>query len=452
MKYMKLSSLLVLSLLLFVPGAMAQVNCVVRPSNQRIRMESKMEKLDNLTVRCTLTAATDITGSASSTSLLAARRTAEESMFDLELEFTGDLANDDGADAKMPVTLVLMDDAASTANPPVAATAEVDVMGNRTPAPVGTIDDDTVYWEDVLFPGEWDGTTETFMVAGLYVNANSVDDDRLEVRLDMAGYNLATDVLLDTDNDPVSIARIDQALDLSLTGSQKAQTFNTCEPGKKTINVTLEEGHRMTWTDDNDIKLMTSSGSITAKDVGTIFDVTDEGGAGELVIDVTPTESDDSASLAIEFSPAAGGDVGDDITLSAMILPVRRTKESFVYSATLVVGSYSACTGEKLFFPFVTTNSGWDTGIAVINDSEVDGSCTLNWGNLGLDEDEMEALSTIDVKSKKFTVFQVSDQRGADHAGSLGVQCTFSEAHGYIFLYDSANMTGQGYIIEGMSP
>ncbi len=446
MKFLKISSLLVLSLLLFAPSALAQVECEVRPSNQRIRMESEMEMLENLTVRCTLTAAADITSSTSTTSLLAARRTANESTFDLELQFSGDLLNDDGADADMPVTLVLMDDAASTATPPVAATAEVDTAGNRMPAPMGTVDSDTVYWEDILFPGSWDGTAETFMIAGLYVDATSIGDDRLEVTADMIGYDLAAGVTLDVDTSTVNVARVDQALDLSFDSDDKA-TFNSCEPGSATISVNLEEGYRMAWMDDNDIKLMTSSGKISASDSG-VFDVTAEGGTGELIIDVEPTDSDDSGALSIKFEPAAGGAVGDDVTLSAMILPARRTDESFAMSAMLVIGTYGACEGDELYFPFVTSMTGWDTGIVVVNDSEVDGSCSLNWGHLDLDDDEMEALSTIDVDGKDHTAFLVSAQRGADYDGSLGVQCSFSGATGYVFLSDAANGIGQGYLVN----
>ena len=202
----------------------------------------------------------------------------------------------------------------------------------------------------------------------------------------------------------------------------------------------------MAWDTSNDIKLMTSSGKISAKDSG-IFDVTDEGGAGELIIDVTPTTSGDTGTLAITFEPAAGT-VGDDITLSAMILPARRSDESFATSATLVVGSFSACEGDSLFFPFVTSMSGWDTGIVVVNDSKVDGSCSLNWGNMDLDDDEMEALSTIDVESKDHMAFLVSAQRGADYSGSVNVACSFSGATGYVFLSDSANGIGQGYLVE----
>ena len=36
-------------------------------------------------------------------------------------------------------------------------------------------------------------------------------------------------------------------------------------------------------------------------------------------------------------------------------------------------------------------------------------AATLNWGNMDLDDDEMEALSTIDVEAKDHMAFLVSD-------------------------------------------
>lgn len=451
MKYLKISSLLVLSLLLFAPQALADAECEVRPNNQRVRMESEMEMLETLSVLCTWTGDSGIGVTDPDPSATPATM-ATGTMFDIELQFSGDILNDDGSAAKMPVTLWLKDLDAVTDG---STRANVDEDGNRIPAPVATVDSDTVYWEDVVFPASWTTTATgrgTFDIAGIYIDATSVSSERLQVTLDMSSSLNdvgGTPQVLSADNAPVAIARVDQALDLSLTGSQKAQAFNSCEPEKKTINVTLEEGFRMAWDDDNDIKLMTSSGGIKASDSG-VFDVTAEGGTGELIIDVTPTNSDDSGSLAIEFAPAAGGAVGDDITLTAMILPARRTKEMFAASATLVVGSYSACEGDSLFFPFVTSMSGWDTGIVVVNDSKVDGSCSLNWGNMDLDDYEMDALSTIDVDAKGHTAFLVSGQRGADYSGSVGVMCSFSSATGYVFLSDAANGIGQGYLVNPM--
>ena len=53
MKFLKISSLLVLSLLLFAPAALADVECELRPNSQRIRVESENEMLGAIRVRCT---------------------------------------------------------------------------------------------------------------------------------------------------------------------------------------------------------------------------------------------------------------------------------------------------------------------------------------------------------------------------------------------------------------
>ena len=262
----------------------------------------------------------------------------------------------------------------------------------------------------------------------------------------MSGSGLGDDEILDVESGPVSVARVDQALNLEFAEDEKAQTFNACVPGDKTISVTLEEGFRNAWVDGNDISLMVSSGKISADDVGTIFDVTAEGGADELIIDVTPTGSDDSEDIAIKFEPAAGA-VGDDIMLSAMILPERRTDESFMVSSTLVVGTYGACTGDyTLVFPFISNSSGFDTGVALINNSKVDGSCVLSWDGKVLDDEDVRSSDRKDVDAKDQTVFVLS-MENAGFQGLLSVACSFGDAYGYAFITDTVSGSGaQGYV------
>ena len=139
----------------------------------------------------------------------------------------------------------------------------------------------------------------------------------------------------------------------------------------------------------------------------------------------------------------------DKVMLSVMFVPMSRTDESFITSSTIEVGVLGACEGDELFFPFVTTMTGWDTGLVLINNSIVDGNCSLNWGDQAdLTDAQMEALSTIDVAAKGHKAFLVSMQRGADYSGSLGVKCTFMDATGYVFLSDTANGIGQGYLVK----
>ena len=249
------------------------------------------------------------------------------------------------------------------------------------------------------------------------------------------------------------MADIDAGMELSFTDKNddgKPGKPNACNPAKFKIAVDVEEGYRSAWMAQNDILLSLSSGSM--KDLSTTgvtgaLEDTEEGAAGELIYEVTNTRIDNTAALMIEITPAVGEE-GDDITLSAEFLPKRRSGEEFSVSDELVVGTYAACKGESLFFPYVTSDSGWFTGIAVINDSKVDGSCSLNWGNRDLDEDEMEALSTIEVEDKEFTVVHVSEAN-ADYSGSLGMQCTFKEAHGFVFLSEGVQHIGQSYVVHG---
>ena len=53
MKYLKICSFAVLSLLLFAPAAMADVECELASENHDLRAESMHEALDALEVRCT---------------------------------------------------------------------------------------------------------------------------------------------------------------------------------------------------------------------------------------------------------------------------------------------------------------------------------------------------------------------------------------------------------------
>ncbi|MDE0435324.1 MAG: hypothetical protein OXH92_15070 [Bryobacterales bacterium] len=441
MKYLKISSLLVLSLLLFAPSALAEISCELQSESRRIRMSSMHEMVGDsdgmIEVECTWTTADDID--------VETANTAAVSTFDLELNFEGNLSTQ-GDDVNMEMAmLTLMDaDGDDTGTDPDTRMVAVESVGR-----------DSLYWEDVPFPTDtasWDTATANesgmFKISGIYIDATSVDDVRLEATIEMTGNNLGNnaDDDLTQDSESTSVNRVDQALELNFAEDNKANSkVNACVPGKFDITIELEEGFRMGWMAGNDIMLMTSSGKITAKDMAP-FDVTGEGAADELILDINETTGTDTADLKITFEPGAGT-VGDDITLSAMFLPVRRSDEKFATADTLVVGTYVACTGDSLFFPFVTSMSGWDTGIVVVNDSKVDGSCSLNWGNMDLDDDEMEALSTVDVDAKGHTAFLVSMQRGADYSGSVGVDCSFGSATGYVFLSDAANGIGQGYLV-----
>ena len=452
MKYLKISSLLVLSLLLFAPAAQADVECELASESYDLRAESLHEMLGTLEVRCEWEADDFVT-----------THPTNIPMFDLEIAFSADVTNPDD----MQPYLEFKGEAVATADAGTASTGKVtEVM----PDDIGS---DDIEWDDVRLPiagafgtpatnwaedQDWDGAaggSGEFWIKGVYLDATSSDiHDEITASIDMSVSGvLDTGEDFDADRDRVDLADIDLGMKLSFTDKNdkgKPGKPNACNPDKFTIAVDVEEGYRSAWEVENDILLSLSSG--TMKDLsktGTSGQLTDtvEGDAGELIYEVEDTRTDDTSSLMIEITPEVGEE-GDDITLSAEFLPMRRSDEDFEVSDELVVGTYAACKGESLFFPYVTSDSGWFTGIAVINDSKVDGSCSLNWGNIDLDEDEMEALSTIDVDSKEFTVVHVS-VANADYSGSLGMQCTFKEAHGFVFLSEGVQHIGQSYVVHG---
>ena len=446
MKYLKICSFAV-ALLLFASPAMADLECELASENHDLRAESMHEPLDALEVRCTWDA----------NDLANAGGTADEDipMLSLDITFSTDVTNADDMQPYLEFRgNIVADDAASVNTkvmPSDIGSDDIEWEDVRIPT-AGTFDtgDDATTWDAAH---DWDDTNDgsgAFWIKGIYLDASNGDDEvtaSIGMSVDDA---LATGVDFDVERGRVDVADIDDGMDLSFTPKNdngKPGKPNACNPSKFTIAVDVEEGYRAAWMAENDIMLSLSSGSMEDKSKAGALTDTEEGGAGELIYEVANTRDDDTASLIIEINPAVGEE-GDDITLTAQFLPMRRSGEKFVVSADLVVGTYAACAGDNLFFPFVTSMSGWDTGIVVVNDSKVDGSCYLNWGNMDLEDDEIEALSTIDVDAKDHMAFLVSGQRGADYSGSVKLGCTFKSATGYVFLSDAANGIGQGYLVK----
>ena len=130
-----------------------------------------------------------------------------------------------------------------------------------------------------------------FKIAGIMIDASSVDDDRLEVTMVMTGENTtALGGNVDVSNDDVRVARVKQALDLEFAEGQKVVKFNACNPDSDEIAIRLVEVYPKAWTTENDILLMTSSGTITAKDQKP-FDVIDRTEDDELTVSVTQKQS-----------------------------------------------------------------------------------------------------------------------------------------------------------------
>ena len=262
---------------------------------------------------------------------------------------------------------------------------------------------------------------------------------------------LATGVTFKSDRDRVDIADVDPGIE-ELVFTPKAKMGkpgapNACNPVKYMIEVDVEEGFRGAWGVGNDIVLSLSSGSM--KDVsaaGPLEVDTRSSEADVLIYEVTDSGSRQTASLKIEITPVVG-EKDDEITLSAEFDPRRGMDEEFVVSDTLVVGTYGACEGDRLLFPFLSNMSGFDSGVALINNSDGKGECVLSWdGKVEEDYADVQERDKMDVDAKSQTVFILSTANPG-FQGLLSVVCEFKDAWGYAFITDTLSGSGaQGYV------
>ena len=86
------------------------------------------------------------------------------------------------------------------------------------------------------------------------------------------------------------------------------------------------------------------------------------------------------------------------------------------------------CVG-KLTFPFVSSASGYDTGIVVSNTSDASGSCTASYS--GSEDTESSPV----VEGDSHWIFLVSSHM-ADYSGRLTVSCEFTGIDGYAQIND----------------
>ena len=113
-------------------------------------------------------------------------------------------------------------------------------------------------------------------------------------------------------------------------------------------------------------------------------------------------------------------------------------------SYDMTVVTVKDCTS-TLFYPFVTSASGYDTGIVVSNTSGEAGSCSATFSGMGAPEDAVELG---EVMPGMQSIFLVSNHV-MDFSGYLTVNCDTASASGFAHVVDGSGFTGsQGYIAE----
>ena len=105
----------------------------------------------------------------------------------------------------------------------------------------------------------------------------------------------------------------------------------------------------------------------------------------------------------------------------------------FVAGPTNMVVAINAC-ATTLLFPFVLTQSGFDTGIAISNTSSESGSCTINYHGAGGPDPHESSL----IAGGGQLVFTLSSTLGdaAGFRGYLVADCDFRKAYGFALILD----------------
>ena len=100
-----------------------------------------------------------------------------------------------------------------------------------------------------------------------------------------------------------------------------------------------------------------------------------------------------------------------------------------------------------LLFPYVTTKSGFDTGLVITNVSEGAGSCTIDYGGPDAPEDMM---TPEDLAAEEQWVALLS-RMAAGFQGYITASCEFRDAYGFAFITDGDLNLAQGYLAVDIS-
>lgn len=181
--------------------------------------------------------------------------------------------------------------------------------------------------------------------------------------------------------------------------------------------------------------------------IGT-YDPTPDDGAGEpepTTDNMTPTVTQTGnyqewANLPVYFKWSGGG-----VTMNSDAMVYVGFYPSGGSMIPRFVGDSSAdgllviedCTS-KLTFPFVTSRSGFETGIAVTNSSKENGQCTFTV--VGTDTTHTEHVDAGEVAA-----FLFGSEIMADTSAGLKATCDFTGADGYAYFVD-VNGNAQGYL------
>lgn len=178
----------------------------------------------------------------------------------------------------------------------------------------------------------------------------------------------------------------------------------------------------------------------------------DAGGGDASTTAVNRDESTQMFDVPVKFLWEAGAvDTGRawvNVSYSPVLSVRQGTIPRYVASSESPEVLRVASCDESLMFPFLTNQHGFDTGVALTNPTDMDGSCTIEFvagGRVAMTETmRVGAMSTI--------TFGLS-QTAPDFQGHAEAACSFTGGSAFVFIANGAGPMGtptaaQGYTVE----
>ncbi len=157
---------------------------------------------------------------------------------------------------------------------------------------------------------------------------------------------------------------------------------------------------------------------------------------------------------AIGTGTVAGSYAPVSSTITPIPTPVPRFTDTGSQTAALTIGPCET----RLLFPFVTSITGWDTGLAISNTSKdpfgtgtQSGTCTLYFYGTPADSNQTTSVNIAAGQQMLMTLSGGNATQGLNavpgFTGYVIAVCNFQYAHGYAFVSDlGVNRYAQGYI------
>ena len=179
---------------------------------------------------------------------------------------------------------------------------------------------------------------------------------------------------------------------------------------------------------------------------GSADDVVVDNGGDDLTAPVPQVDDNTTEwnNVEITFTWKAGEPPLEMGTVTVSYDPVSNDEDDiprYASGPTNDVITIEDCT-TTLLFPYVTTKSGFDTGLVITNASEGAGSCTIDYGGPDAPEDMM---TPEDLAAEEQWVGLLSNM-AAGFQGYITASCEFRGAHGFAFITDGELNLAQGYL------